>query len=177
MSEINLLPTKDDSRIAQTRAAGVFRTISIVCLGMTAFLSVSLFILIIQSPLSQIEQEEQSLIANLRKYDTRISRNVIMQERIISIQKILKDRNTYDKSINTVISQMPSGIRVSSLELVKGTIQISGSSSFSDQINTFLNGLVALQKDKNTIRSILLNSFTLQGETGRYFFTLNISLL
>lgn len=177
MSDINLLPQQHKSNLKEDQVVLMLRRIAVVLLGAVAFISVVLFILTIQSPLLKEKQEEDALISKLSLSANRISRNVIIQERLISVSNILKERNTYDEYINSIIHQLPPNVSVSSLTVKKNTVQLSGNTTSLDAANIFFDNLIALKNKKETIAGVTLGSFSLQGELGKYFFTLYIALL
>jgi Tfp pilus assembly protein PilN len=177
MNDINLLPKNNISTLRQEQVVTVFRRISIVILAATAFTSVTIFILVLVSPLSQAQQEEKTLIAQLAVSSNKIARNVIIQERLTSITTILKTKNTYEKTISLLLHDLPESITVSKMDVTTNKVQITGTATSLEAANTFFNNLVLLQNKKEGIKSVLLKSFSLQGSNGTYYFTIETTLL
>jgi Tfp pilus assembly protein PilN len=177
MNEINLLPKKNGTSLRQEQTVAVFRRVSIIILAATAFLSVMIFILVLQSPLSQTQDEEKRLITQLTSSSNKIARNVIIQERLSSIVTILKTRNSYEKNINVILGGLPQELKISKMDVETKKIEISGTTVSITAANTFFANLIALQNKKDTIKSVTLKSFALQGNNGTYSYTVDIVLL
>lgn len=177
MSDINLLPKKEGIRLENDQAAAVLRRISFIVLSLTAGIAIVIFILVVQSPLNKAKQQEESLLVTLQQSKILLSRNVIIQERLNSIGKVLKDRNYYEQYVNTVLDVLPESIRITSLAIDKKTMQLTGNTRSPEAANTFFTTLVSMQKEKKMIQSVTLQSFSLQSLTGTYAFLLKITFL
>lgn len=177
MSDINLLPKSTNSPQNQDYTVLLLRRISFVLLFATAVISISLFVLVISSPLTKVKQQENALLVALDASKTKISRNVIIQERLRSITKVLKERNTYEKNIEAVLKVLPQSVTITALEIHKKNMQITGNSNSLDSLNIFINALLSMQSKKESIASVALQSFALQKEAGKYYFTMDVTFL
>lgn len=177
MSDINLLQKSTNSLQKQDYTALILRRISFILLFATAVISISLFVLVISSPLTKVKQQENALLAALDASKTKISRNVIIQERLRSVTKVLKERNTYEKNIGEVLKVLPQSVTITALEINKKNMQITGNSNSLDSLNTFINTLLSMQSKKEIIASVALRSFALQKEAGKYYFTMDVTFL
>jgi Tfp pilus assembly protein PilN len=177
MNDINLLPKRQGVDLKSDQAAVIIRRISIGVLALTVFTTMLLFILVIQSPLSKAKQEENTLLTKIESFKVQLSRNVIINERLASIEKIIQQRAHYEKYITTLLAKVPASLTITSLNIDKKTVQLAGNSSSLSATNTFLDDLVAIQKNKDLIQSVLLQSFAFDKESGKYFFTMNITFL
>jgi Tfp pilus assembly protein PilN len=177
MSDINLLPKKQSINLETEKAAVLLRRISIGVLSLTVLSTIVLFILVIQSPLNKIKQQENDLLTKLTDYKVQLSRNVIIKERLISIENILRQRTHFEKYVAAILSKLPQGVSLSSLDVTENTIQLTGNSSSLSAANTFIDALVSMQKNKELIQSVVLKSFAVDQDSGKYFFSVAITLL
>lgn len=177
MNEINLLPKANVGPQKQERMASMLRRISFVLLFATASIAISLFVLVISSPLQQVQQQENDYLSAMDKSKVKISKNVIIQERLNSTGKILRDRNHYEKFTGAVLQVLPSSLVITSIEIDQKEMQIIGESRSLDSINTYLNALVLMQTKKELIQSVVLKSLSSQSEDGKYVFTIQLTFL
>lgn len=177
MNDINLLPQKDIRNIKEEQSIQIFRRVAVVILSGTTLVAISLFILVIQSPLQSVKKQEADLLNTIALSKVRLSRTVILNERLISIDSILKQKNTYEKDLDVILSVLPQSVLITAIEVTKKDIQISGNTQFLEEANTFFNALVKIQQKNEHFASITLKSFALQKESGKYFFTINLKLI
>ena len=177
MNDINLLPQKDIRNIDNEKSVQIFRRIALVILSGTALVALSLFILVIQSPLESVKKQEADFLNTISLSKVRLSRTVILNERLISIDGVLKERNTYEKHVHGIIGVLPSSVSITSLEITKKDMQINANTRSLDGANTFFNDLVKLKQKHEFFSTIILKSFALQKESGKYFFTINLKLI
>ncbi len=177
MSDINLLPKKEGVNLENDQAALILRRISLGILSLTVLTTVFLFVLVIQSPLSRTKQEENALLTKLGEFKIQISRSVIIDERLLAIASILRQRNHFEKYIQAILDTVPLSVSITSLEVDKKTIQMTGNSPSLSEVNAFLDSLVTIQKDKKLIASVFLESFSSDAKSGKYYFTVKITIL
>jgi Tfp pilus assembly protein PilN len=110
-------------------------------------------------------------------YKVQLSRNVIIKERLITIENILRQRTHFEKYIAAILSKAPQGVSLTSLDVTEKTIQLTGNSSSLSAANTFIDALVSMQKNKELIQSVVLKSFSVSQESGKYFFSVAITFI
>lgn len=177
MSDINLLPKREGLKLENEKLAAVLRKISVVVLSLTALTAMVLFILVVQSPLSKIREKENAMLSDIAKFKIPMSRSIIINERLNSIANILRQRNQFEKYTSAILAVVPASVSLTSLTIDQKTMLLTGSSTSLSAVSTYFDGLVAMQKERNLIQSVVLQSFSSQKDTGKYYFTLKITFL
>ncbi|MBP9719295.1 MAG: hypothetical protein KBD46_02405 [Candidatus Levybacteria bacterium] len=177
MSDINLLPKKEGINLENDQTAIVFRRISLGFLSVTAITSIILFIIIIQSPLTKVRQQELALFSEIERYKIQMSRNVIINERLISISNLLKKRNQFQIYISGVLDVVPSSVVVTTLTIDEKTMLMTANTTSLSAVNQFFDAVTNMQKEKRLVKSVILQSFSFQQDTGKYNSTLKITFL
>lgn len=177
MNEINLLPKGNSTSIRQEQTAAIFRRVAVVILAGTSFLSIVIFILVFQSPLSKAKAEEERLITEMNTYATVVSRSSILQERMKTIDQVLTTRTSYEKQIGALIQALPETVVISSLDITPGNIIINGNTTSLENADAFFTNIQQLKEKKEIIKSAVLKSYALQTTNGRYTFSIDITTL
>jgi Tfp pilus assembly protein PilN len=177
MNEINLLPKNTIVSLRQERSVSIFRKIAITILALTAFTSVAVFILVLQSPLSKLEKEEKRLLGVIANSSNKLSRNIIIQERLSAITSIKKTNSQYDKKLSVLLRSLPENVTITSLDIVLDTAKISGNTDSLEKANSFFANLTDLQAKKDTLKTVISKSFILQPKNNRYYFIIELTLL
>lgn len=177
MSDINLLPKSTSGPQKQEYIVSIFRRVSFVLLFATALITISLFVLVISSPLKKVQEQENKFLVTMDRSKIKISKNVIIQERLRSITEIIQKRNNYEKYTGAILAILPPSVNISSLEIDKEGMQLIGNSRSLESINTYFTAIVALQSEKKFIQSAVVKSLSSESQSGQFSFTLQMKLL
>jgi hypothetical protein len=178
MSDINLLARQQGSIRDKARPLRIIRLVAIFFLLFTAISSVGLFILNVQSGLSELEQEEARIISNLALYQQRHAKFNAVNERVRSISTLSSRSNKIDEVIKLVGQAVPSSdFSVDSLVIDEKTILISVSSSSLLSVDSFLSALIKVAFSKKTFGKLTLDNLAYDDKSRRYNISLSAEIL
>lgn len=175
--DINLVPGKRKTEAAQKKLLAKLRLFSIILLAITAFFSVSLFLLKLQSPLPSLRKEENNLLTSLSLLSQKSAKILIMKNRLNEIVILEKKRKRLDETIGAVIEGAPSDLSLNSLNVDKKSVSVTASSNSLSSLNIFLDGLVDKAVKGKTFNKITLDSLSLDSKGNRYVIAVTLELL
>ncbi|MBI2074543.1 MAG: PilN domain-containing protein [Candidatus Levybacteria bacterium] len=177
MSEINLLPQKRYDPAKSRNIFLIFRIISFTLLILLFISSMVIFFIKLQSPLNSLKAEENMIIANIDSMKEKSIRNFIIHDRLLNISKVISQRTSYNVLVNQIVQNTPVSVSINSFSLDKKAVLLTISSSSLSSISTFLDNMVDLTIKKKFFSKITLSSLSLDGRNGKYFLSIEGTLL
>ncbi|OGH02544.1 MAG: hypothetical protein A2798_02805 [Candidatus Levybacteria bacterium RIFCSPHIGHO2_01_FULL_37_17] len=176
-SSINLVSTRSDALEREQRLLLILRVIAVVLLVAIAFFSIAAFIITTQIPISKIKSEQAQTLSQISASPKKLSSYFLIKDRLNNINSLLASRMDYTASIDSVFSKIPENVTVDSMSIESRLIQIEMSSASLRSIDEVIHSLVSLGSDGKVIKSVKLESLTLNAQAGRYSVSFSAEVL
>lgn len=176
-SSINLV--KVDARQDSKRKKRVYalKVISIVFLFFVTAVSIILFILSARISVDSIKKDEGVATQSLLLQKDKLVKIYLLNDRLKSIESVLKQRKNYTNTFNTLLDQIPAEVSTTSLSIDKGDIALTVNSASLLPINKFLNNIIDLSTKKKLIRTMTIESLTIDSKTGTYSLSIKAKII
>jgi len=176
MNEINLLRPKKEGLGGLKNAQNILRILSLVLLFLTFFSSIVLFLLKLNSPLSSAKKEEDSILLRLSSLKSKMAQFLIIEERLTNISEIIAKRPYWNKTIEMLEKEKPQDVSINMLSLNKKNLSLTVSSYSLLSLDELLNNLIKITLNKKVFTNLILNSMTLDKNSGKYTFSIVANL-
>lgn len=164
---INLLvPEQHDT--ALTKRIAILRLISMSVITLIVVASVSLFFLILSSPLPSLRNQENSTRNKLREYDATSGKYFVVRERLGVISSILEERIAYEDFIRRIQEFMPPGTEIEEIQAEGNLLSVTVSSTSLLPLQSFIESMNSLKQDESLFSGIKLSTLRYDEETSRY---------
>ena len=176
-SGINLASTTSES-VSQQISPHI-RTVRYIAIGilfLVATTSVVFFILIATSPQSRLKQEESDSQATLSKYNTEIVKLLRAQERLTTIDSIIKQRPSVTNMTESVGGKLPSEVTLQAFKVKGKTLTVTVGSNSLTSIDNFINQTKDAVKTKEYAR-VVLTDLSVDAQHGEFVATVQIAFL
>lgn len=175
-SNINLASKRKTSILDQDIWITRYRIFAAGSLFIVGVIGISVFLLILGSPLSNLRQRDETLTQNLASLRTRALKYAVVKARVNDIQTILKVRPAFDKAIEVITSSLPSDVTLTSISIEKKTLSIVLASSSLHSLDTLMKDYATTKIEKKVFTRVLLNSFVFDVGKGNFIATFAITL-
>ena len=177
MSDINLIPQKQTGDIRVVQALRLLRIFAFVTLGITVLISAVIFLLIVFSPLSSLKTQASKLTDALSQKQALIAQHAVIENRLDSIDTVLKQRAGLASLLSVVLQATPPDITISSLSLENSGVHITFSTPSLDVGDLFLQNLIAQVGGDKKFSRLVLNNISFDNNSHAYLLTLQADLL
>jgi Tfp pilus assembly protein PilN len=179
MSEgINLLePTQKSSGDIFLKRIQTTRFIMVGLLFVVSVTSVILFILVALSPLPALQKQEQSLRQTLAKSKSDIVKYELVNERVVAISGIMKQRIFPDQTLTQIQSILPGDTQITTIKEDSKTVTLSVESASLQSLDSFINGLIGFVQDKKVFSNVTLTNLTTDETDNEYSITVTMNIL
>lgn len=167
-NNINLLIRTDEGSLKRRKRIRILNLIAVAMVVGVGLISLSIFIMIQAINLGSIEKRREDVLAKLSQYQIRQANLFVANDRVENIEKILATRKDFAKTMNGLLIKIPGNLSVDSFELDNKTVIINGQSKSLFAIGEFINNLTDMVRNKEIIKSLTLNSLTLDGGKNAY---------
>lgn len=176
--EINLLPHKEALSGGKNAAIIIraARLISIVMLSGVVVSVLTLFFLQQQSKIPELQKEIDSLLSVLNNQSAKIGKFMFVKNQTDSIGILLSKRTSIDKTINTIIGQVPAGVAITYLSADQQNFSLKASSNSLLIIDQFLNNMVSVINKKKLFSKINLDGVVYDPNLKTYSFSVDATL-
>lgn len=169
MSEsINLIKTREKEELRRQRKVFFLRTISFIFVGFVGIVSIILFFLYSRTSVSAIKKDQAQVLQNITFQKEKFAKYNLLSERLKGINQVIKGRKNYTTTLNSLLSQIPTGASATALTINKDGVTLTVTSSSLLPINKFLNNTVDLSSKKSLIRELTIESLTIDTRSGTY---------
>jgi hypothetical protein len=165
-ANINLLLRTDEESIKRKRSIKIFNFTAIASLILVGLISLGIFILIrIVNP-DSLREEREDLLSRMSQFQSRQYNLFILNDRIENINQIMGKRGNISNTMNEILIKVPSQLSIESFEIDDKSIVITGQSKSLFTIGELINNLTDMVRRKEIIKSLTLNSLTLDRSIG-----------
>lgn len=175
-ANINLLLRTDEESLKQKRRIRILNLAAVASLIAIGLISLSLFILIQTASFSSINKEQEDALKIMSQFQSRQAKLLILNNRVENIDKILKVRKDLSKTMSSLLVKVPNNLSIDDFEVDDKSVVISGQSMSLFSIGEFINNLTDMVLKKEIIKSLTLNSLTLDGGRNVYLISIKSEL-
>ena len=177
ISSINLVSNNNSQLEKELRRVTAMRIIAIVCLVSVALLSVLIFVINFTLPLQAVKAQQQTELISIGTMHKKLVKYVLLNDRVRNIADLTAKRKNIASLINTITGKLPKDLSVESLGMENGiiTLGISGNSLLT--MNQFIDDFIALKDKNKIIKSINIQSLSLNVLKGKYSLSVQAGML
>lgn len=176
-SGINLVSTHSEAIEREQKILLAIRLIAAILLISIALISILAFIITTQIPLDRIKSEQSQTLNQISAQSSKLSNYFLIKDRLSNVNSLLNSRVDYTQSINSIFSKIPEEMEVESMSIESKTIEMQMSSSSLQSIDQVINSLVEMGSEGKIIKSVKLDSITLNAGVGRYSLDFSAEIL
>jgi len=174
--EINLVLKEEAEGLRQKKRLKMFRLASFGSLLVVLLISLSIYLLNLRLESLSIEEQKNSLLSQLVPLRENEAKLKVINDRVNNISVVQENRNDVYKKVNSILGKAPVGMSVDSMEFTEGLILIKVSSDSLILVDDFINSLIEMAQNKETIKTLILNSLDVTA-TGVYSASINVGLI
>lgn len=172
---INLLvPEKNDSILS--RRIAILRMISLIFITLVVAASISLFFLILSSPLPSLRSQENATKQKLAEYQDLAQKYFVIRERLGQISSVVDQRGKYEVFMRDIASAVPVGAQIDELKIEDASVSIIVSSQSLLTLQSFIDTMQNLKIDNKKLSELQLSTLRIDPEDGKYFVELAMTL-
>lgn len=175
-SDINLVSPKDDQSVIEKKRLRIVRNIAYVLAGIVVLFSIIVFIISTSFSNSSIKKQQESAINQLSMLKDKSAKVFVINNRILNIEKVLKQRNDFS-SIESLLQIIPSSVKTNSLNFSEENISLTLISSSLLPLDDLINKYLDKVAKKQIIKNLSINSLNINEKTGNYFLTIKADFL
>lgn len=165
-TNINLLVLTDEESLRRKKRIKILNFTAAVFLLSACLISLGVFLLAQSVNLSEIKRGQEDVLKKMSQFRGRQAKLFVLNNRIENIDKILKIRKNISKTANGLLLKVPNNLSVEDFEVDDKAVTITGHSRSLFAIGEFINNLTDMVHKKEIIKSLTLNSLTLdQGQS------------
>ncbi len=174
--DINLLPSIKARKIGG-RAANNLRNVAVGLLLFVATTSMTVFFLIVSSPLPSLKKEQEGAVADLKKYNRELEFLTVTRDRLKHASKILSERKRFDNAFVSIQGVLPSEASIIGYELAIQNVSFTISTLSLAPLDVFLRDLKGVVIEGKAFRSLTLSSLVFDEAKKTYELTVSLTLL
>lgn len=147
------------------------QTMRIIVVGLLFIVSVSsviLFILVTISPLPTLQKQEQSLEQSVTLSKDYIVKLALVKERTKAIAQFLANRQDFDQTLEILESKLTGDATIIAIQATNTGMTVTAESSSLQDVDNFLNGLIALVQQKKDFSQVTLINLTNDQVNNKY---------
>lgn len=175
--QINLISEKRQGSFKEQQRIKILKFFALGCLGFVAFISVITFLLTTAVPLNKIKKEQENTNVSLSSLQGKSAKLYTVNERILHISKILKNRRDYSLLIDSVLKNVPTEVSINSVDIDDKDLLITVNSFSLKQINQFLNNFSDLSEDGKIFSKVTIKNLSSNRSNGTYTISLKATLI
>lgn len=160
-ANINLLVQTDEESVRRRKRVRIFNLSAVASLVCVGLISLVIFLLIQAVNVAGIKREQEEILAKMSQFQDRQAKLFILNDRIQNIDKILSGRKDFAKTMSNLLTKIPANLSIDNFEFDDKSIIIAGQSKSLSSIGEFINNLTDMVRNKEVIKSLTLNSLTL----------------
>ena len=175
-NDINLISHQDDQSLIEKKRLKIIRNISFVFGGVLILFAIIIFIANAAFSTSGIKNQQESAINQMGMLKDRSAKLFVVNNRIINISRIIKERNNYS-SINSLTKLVPTDVKLNNLSFDKDNISMTVISSSLLPLDGLINKLLEKIAKKEIIKSLTISSLTINQKNGNYYLSMKAEFL
>ncbi len=176
-NDINLLSHQSKTRFSQEQILAYSKVAAIICSILTVSLALMLFLLNRDPTLSQLQGQQQTVLAELTILHSKTAKDLIILDRVKRIVQINQQRSSLGQKVTDIQKQLPSGISISSFTLDSKHVNLTITSSSLVPMGTFINNLTQAINNKTLLKQLTIQGIISDEKTGTYLLSITGDLL
>lgn len=176
-NNINLISNQNVELEKESRRLKKFRLISLICLIAVSLVSVIIFVLNLTLPLDSVKKEQSTTAANIATFHKKLVTYTLITDRVKNISNIISQRGNYMPQIDAVLGKVPTELSIEELNVETGEITLSVSSTALLSVDKFMNDIISLASQGKVLKELVIQSFSLDTNTGKYTLYLKASII
>jgi hypothetical protein len=165
-TNINLLLQTDEESLRRKRRIKTFNFVAVASLVVIGLISLGIFMLIQIVYPESLKKEREDLLSKMSQFQNRQYNLFILDDRIGNISQIIGKGRNLPSTMNNILAKIPSQFSIDNFEIDDKTLVISGQSKSLFTVGELINNLTDMVKRKEIIKSLTLNSLTLDHGIG-----------
>ena len=174
--DINLL-SSIKQRKKGGKATSRLRKLAIGLLFFVTTASITIFFLIISSPLPTLIKERDSAISDLKKYNRQLEDLANTRDRLKHASKIISERKRFDNVFVLAQSVLPGEASIIRYDFSTSSVSFTVSALSLSPLDVFLHDLGGIIEEKQLFRSLTLSSLVFDETRNTYELTVSLALL
>lgn len=175
-TNINLLVRTDEESLKLKKRIKILNFAAITSLVCICLATLGIFILIQAANLPGIKKEQEDILRKTSQYKSRQAKLFVLNNRVENIDRILKIRKNLSTTTSSLLTKVPGNLLVEGFEVDDKSVMITGQSKSLFVIGEFISNLTDMVRKKEVIKSLTLNSLTLDEGQSIYQFSLKSEL-
>lgn len=175
-TEINLLRNRKDTSYEKKVLLG-FRIAAVSSLVVVGFIALIVFFIQFRSPLVALQQEQQTLLTSMAQYKEKVTKYLLVSNRLTYIATILANRSTIDETLGQIKEATPTGVNVDTLSIDKKSVEFIAASDSLERIDEFVQNVVEIAEKNDDYMTLSLNSLSYNTVNGKYSISMRAQLL
>lgn len=173
---INLVLKEETEVLKRKRRIKVFRLVSAALLLLVLLMALSIYLLNLRVAPSTIDKDKDALLNQLLPLREKEGKLKVVNDRINNISSVLNVRRDVYKIVNTLLEEVPGGIKLDNLEFSEQLVAIKVSSDSLLLVDELINNLIDMARRKEIVSTLILNSLDATA-AGEYSVSINIGLI
>lgn len=165
---INLISDKRKGALRRDRSIKIAQRFAIFFLIFVLAVSAALFFAIQNTSLTALSQKEKNDTQTLSFLQQKIVSLFYLDERLKSIDSLIKGRLALEVAIGKIIAGLPNSASIDTFSLDKQNLSITISATSLTPLNDFLNFFIDEATKKELITKITVSSITVDPKSERY---------
>lgn len=167
-TNINLLLRTDEESLKLKKRIKILNFAAAASLIGVGLISLVIFITIQLINTGSIKKQQDNVLGQLSQFQSRQAKLFVLNDRVENIGKILKIRKDLSSAMNGLLAAVPGNLSVDDFEIDDKSLVITGQSRSLAIIGEFINNLTDMVRKKEIIKSLTLNSLTLDESKNTY---------
>ncbi|HVZ58761.1 MAG TPA: hypothetical protein VG935_03365 [Patescibacteria group bacterium] len=157
--DINLLYSKKQLSLNKLALRVRFvRWIAFSVFFLVAGVSMMFFLLLLASPLPELQKTESDLTAQLSQSHDKILKQTLLSIRLTDIAQITAKRSAYGDDLASLRADLPASTTITDFAVEKNQVTMSLRASNLEDLQTYFDNLNTLAKKKKVLSQAFLNS-------------------
>src|SRR5579871_2551872 len=152
-NNINLLSKDRVQNVSQQKLLLLLKRLSIFCLLVTAGTSLLFFALTLSPVLSNVKQQENTILQNLNFSQNKIAKYLFVKDRVTAAENIVNTRYPLDNVVLTIQQQLPQDAHIETIDIEGKVLNLKATSENLDSLNTIITNITNLLHDKKVFKS------------------------
>lgn len=165
---INLISNRNEQLEKEQRLLRTLRVVAVSMLVTVAIVSVLVFFISFQIPLSALKQQQNAAISSISSLHNKLTTYYLTKDRVANLTTLLSTRKDYAKPIEVIFSKVSSELSIDVIDAGEKEISIGVSSRSLVSLDKFINDMFELGSKGKIIKKVSLESLTLNPELKTY---------
>ncbi|MBI2034151.1 MAG: hypothetical protein HYT11_00265 [Candidatus Levybacteria bacterium] len=174
--DINLLSSLKQ-RKKSGKATSRLRNLAVGMLLFVTAASMTVFFLIISSPLPSLIKERDSEISDLKKYNKQLEFLANTRDRLSHASKIVLERKRFDNAFALTQSVLPSEVSITGYDFSTSSVSFTVSALSLGPLDLFLHDIGDIIEQGEQFRALTLSSLVFDEAKNVYELTVSLALL